>query len=40
MQKMKKISYLIACLPLVAGSCSDGKDNTEILNNPKVVLSS
>lgn len=37
---MKKISYLIACLPLVAGSCSDGKDNTEILNNPKVVLSS
>lgn len=37
---MKKILFLIACLPLVASSCSDSTDNTEVLNDPRITLSS
>lgn len=30
---------MIACLPLLFGSCSDGEDNTDILNEPHITLS-
>ena len=30
---------MIACLSLLVGSCSDGEDNTGILNEPRITLS-
>ena len=36
---MKKLLYMIACLSLLVGSCSDGEDNTGILNEPRITLS-